>query len=79
MNADAETPSPDVCVIAYTYDSNNRLITTSERITITTSERITSVGVTTYNDPAQSPAERLKLAHDTQKRLFILAAPGGKT
>jgi hypothetical protein len=71
MNADTETPSPDVCVIACTYDSNNRLITTSERIT--------SVGVTTYNDPAQSPAERLKLAHDTQKRLFILAAPGGKT
>ena len=71
MNADAELPSPEDMRITYTYDSNNRLLMTSERIT--------SVRITTYNEPAEPPAERFKFEHDTQKRLFMLTAPDGKT
>ena len=54
-----------------TYDSENRLIMTSERIT--------SLRVTTYNDPAEPRAERFKFEHDTRRRLFLLTGPDGKT
>ena len=70
MNADAETPSSDESRITYTYDSENRLIMTSERIT--------SLRVTTYNDPAEPRAERFKFEHDTRRRLFLLTGPDGK-
>jgi hypothetical protein len=44
-----------------------------------TSERITSVRITTFNDPAQPQAEQFQFEHDTQKRLFVLTGPDGKT
>ena len=71
MNSDANTPSSDDRIITYTYDSKNKLMMTSERIT--------SVRITTYNDPAELPAERFRFEHDSQKRLFVLTTPDGKS
>jgi hypothetical protein len=58
-------------LLAVTINSNDRLIMTTERGTF--------VKITTYDDPAESRAERFKFEHDTQTRLFVLTAPDGKT
>ncbi len=71
MNSDTNARSPEDNIMTYTYDSDGMLILTSERIT--------SLGITTYNDPAESPAKRLHSEHDRQNRLFILTGPDGKT
>ncbi len=71
MNADAETPSPDERITTYVYDSNDRLIMTTERGTF--------VKVTTFDDAAVPPAARFRFEHDSQKRVFVLTAPDGKT
>jgi hypothetical protein len=71
MNADAQMPAPDDNRITYTYDSDNRLIMTSERGTF--------VRITTYDGPAESRAEQFQFERDTQKRLFVLTGPDGKT
>ena len=70
MNSDANTPSSDDKIITYTYDSKNKLMMTSERIT--------SVRITTYNNPAELPAERFRFEHDSEAALG-LTTPDGKS
>jgi hypothetical protein len=73
MNSDAEMPSSagwDVAFI-YEYSSDNRIAMRCERRRF---PRLTD-----DTDQANSRAERLKFEHDTQKRLFVLTGPDGKT
>jgi len=71
MNSDTNAPSHVDGRVAYTYDSANKLIMTSELIT--------SIKIATYNDPAEPHAEQLQFEHDRQNRLFVVTLPDGKT
>jgi hypothetical protein len=69
--ASRATGCPARRAITYTYDSDNRLIMASERGTF--------VRITTNDGPAESRAEQFQFERDTQKRLFVLTGPDGKT